>query len=375
MLNPSFFFPDTTPRSASPPAHQTTCNMTSTTKQTKQPDPDPLDFVWGHRAATARHRGSVDVSGDRDPVHDDLMDDDYHALPCGPTWRSFAVAAADFEDRGGGGHPGLVVRFLRAVPGLDEGEGTRHAWTLTSFHDDFYQDAHDDGDDDDDDLGSELFFSAQGLGSPSFGSPESGWFDPDSFDMSAFDDMPAWDDSPSSSSVASSAGNYFVDPALLHRPKRYIDRMGYRHRTFADDSYGCHLDSQERIHPFFDHVRDCSRMSQQTTKMSALFGDHRLRPDLLGDDNPFDQDPAAGELRMTGAMIALAELAATAATDLLLLATAFEAMSNLCCGLQGSSLEGSSKNLAPARLRDGVRERPTGGCPNWRLPLILAMAA
>lgn len=352
--------------------------MTSTTKQTKQPDPDPLDFVWGHRAATARHRGSVDVNGDRDPVHDDLMDDDYHALPRGPTWRSFAVAAADFEDRGDGGHPGLVVRFLRAVPGLDEeGEGNRHAWTLTSFHDDFYQDAHDD---DDDDLGSELFFSAQGLGSPSFGSPESGWFDHDSFDMSAFDDMPAWDDSPSSSSVSSSAGNYFVDPALLHRPKRYIDRMGYRHRAFDDDSYCCHLDSQERIHPFFDHVRDCSRMSQQTTKMSALFdalrfADHRLRPDLLCDDNPFDQDPAAGELRMTGAMIALAELAATAATDLLLLATAFEAMSNLCCGLQGSSLEGSSKNLAPARLRDGVRERPTGGCPNWRLPLILAMAA
>lgn len=354
------------------------------------PDPDPSDFVWGHRAANAKRRGSVDVNGDRDPVHDDLVDDDYHALPRGPTWRSFP-AAADFEDRGNGGDPDFLdasllgvfkVLVFQPVPSfLDEnqdldGDCRRHFWEPISFHDACGQDGQDDN------LTVDPFFSAHGLGSPSFASPESAWFEyPASLDMSAFDDMPAWDDSPFSSSVACSTGKYFVDPALLRRPKRHIDRMGYHRRSFDAESYCCHLDSQERTHHFFDHVdRDCSRRSQQMVKMTALsdalrFAEHRLMPNSLCVDNPFDQDPAADERRMTDAMIVLAELAATAAADLLLLAFSSEAMSNLCCGLQGSSLGGSSNKLAPARLHDGVRERPPWCCPNWRQPPPLAMAA
>lgn len=358
--------------------------MTSTTKQTKQPDPDPLDFGGPSPTPSATRgayatwgRDCMDSVGNSILDHEAPMDNNHHSLPCGEIRGSF-IAATDFEEEegGSGGDLDLLDPSFLVVPGLNGGDN-RHPWTIFSFRDDAL-----DQDGLDYHLTVDPFFSAHGLGSPGFASPESGWFEyPASLDMSAFDDMPAWVDTPPSRSfVFSCNGTSFVDPALLHRPKRHIDRMGYGRRSFDAESYCCHLDSQERIHRFSDHVRDCSRRSQQAVKMTALFdalrfAEHRLMPNPLGDDNPFDQDPAADERRMTDDMIALAELAATAAADLLLLAFSSEAMSNLCCGLQGSSLGGSSNKLAPARLHDGVRERPPCCCPNWRQPPPLAMAA
>ncbi|KAK0751337.1 hypothetical protein B0T18DRAFT_66631 [Schizothecium vesticola] len=177
-------------------------------------------------------------------------------------------------------------------------------------------------------------------------------------------------------------GKPLAEPAPLPRCKRHIHGMGYHRPSFDADSHCWDHDSRPRFRTR-DHVTlGYFRTSQQTARMTAFFDalrvtENRLMPHPLRDDNPFEHDPAADEEGLDGPMIALAELTATAAANLLLLAYAFETMSNLCCGLQGSFSGGSNKNLAPAQLLQGVREQPAGGCPSpsWQLPLPLDMAA
>ena len=277
---------------------------------TTEPDPDPFDFIWGHRAS--RRCDYVDVDGVHHPDGAALMKDHHQPLP---------------EE--------LCHQDLKPDD-LFYGGRHRYTWTRTSF-----------GEDD-------------------------SWSDADN--MPALVNISVVYGRPG-------IGKSIVQPALLRRPKRPIHLMPYRHPAFAGDSY-C------RDHDFWDHVRSSdlathiySLTSQQTARMAALLNalrvaENRLMP-KLSVDQPSEQGPSTNEEGLTNSLIALAELTATAAANLLLLASTFEAMPNICYGLQGPVSGGSSKNLAPAQLRQGVQEQPTGSCPSpsWQLPLPLSMAA
>ncbi|KAK1827475.1 hypothetical protein QBC39DRAFT_175326 [Podospora conica] len=162
------------------------------------------------------------------------------------------------------------------------------------------------------------------------------------------DDIPVF-------SFSWSSGNAFLDPSLVHLVQ------GVPSQVFGHNGHS-EPDS---------HVQPPPRTANMDSLGLALSESRAIPNPLLDDENPFEQRTKFVPERSNGAMITLAELAGTAAADLLLLASAVEAMCNLCCGLQGSDeIRAFLSKAIPSTRSCSLRHRSTGSCPNlaWSSP-------
>jgi hypothetical protein len=329
----------------------------------ESPKPLKIDLVWSHRAHPWRC-DSVDVLP-RDPPTPivAIMNDYYHrSFVHQDILRSFGVAA-DFED-------GRTAGDFPNAADTDDGDDyslmapPQSIWSSVASKDNFFEDVHDNYCVD---MAAGLFLPIKTYspGASAYWAPESGWFDHDGSDPAVDDDIDTFD-----------RPDLFDVPMarILPRPRNRQIRVQHMAKITA-------------LRPALANSRQYATRACAEQYYSTLACHHHP----CGEDS-LEQDPDADEERIANAMVTLAEVAATAA-NLLLLASAFEAMRTLCIGLQGSDVRqasalqesgvlhgGSSTNLGPDEIcqdRHPPRELSPGGVPVpcRRLSLALAMAA